>query len=126
MRAEAFGDANGPLAADRRSGGRILGEDVARCGAGGIEPVLEGEAKPEGAGLFAGFGESEAGEVGNFDLAAVDSETHGDEGGDERDDEHCEGAENDVEEAIDSGDSHACVSIYDGSALAFLYLRRQL
>ena len=75
MRAEAFGDANGPLAADRRSGGRILGEDVARCGAGGIEAVLEGEAKPEGAGLFAGFGESEAGEVGNFDLAAVDSET---------------------------------------------------
>ena len=42
----------------------------------------------------------------------MDGEAHGDEGGDERDDEHRECAENDVEETVDSGDSHSSVRIY--------------
>lgn len=61
---------------------------------------------------MAGLGEGEASEVGNFDLAAMDGEAHGDERGEKRDDEHGERAENDVEESVDPGDSHCLVRIY--------------
>ena len=102
---EAFGDSDWPLAADGEAGCRGLGEDAAGWGVGGVEAIFEAENETEGAGLLAGFGEGEVGEVGNFDLAAVDGEAHGDEGGDERDGEHGQGAQNDVEEAGDaSGD----------------------
>jgi len=50
--------------------------------------AFEGEDEAEGAGFFAGFGDGEVGEVGDFDLVAVDGETHGDEGGDESYCEH--------------------------------------
>lgn len=104
LRAEAFGDADGPLAANGAAGGRVLREDFSGRCVWGVETVFEGEAEAEGAGLFAGFGECEAGERGDLDLAAMDGETHGDEGGEERDDEHREGSEDDVEEAIDAAD----------------------
>ena len=103
--AETFGDADGPLATDDRTGGGGLGEDAAGGCGGGVEAVFEVEAEAEGAGLFAGVGDGEAGEVGDLDLAAVDGETHGDEGGDERDHEHGQGSEDDVEEAVDAGES---------------------
>ncbi len=83
-----------------------LGEDAAGRRVGGVEAVFEVEAEAEGAGLFAGVGETEAGEVGDFDLAAVDGEAHGDEGGEKRDDEHGQRAEDDIEEAVDAGDLH--------------------
>ena len=51
---------------------------------------------------LAGFGEGEAGEVGDLDLATVDGEAHGDEGGDERDDQHRQCAEHKVEDAVDA------------------------
>ena len=111
LRAEAFGDADGPLAADGGAGCGRLGEDVAGGRVGGVEAVFEVEAQAEGAGLLAGVSEGEAGEVGDFDLAAVDGEAHGDEGGEERDDQHGQRAENDVEEAVDAGDSHCLVRI---------------
>jgi hypothetical protein len=110
--AEAFGDAHGPLAADGRSGCGGLGQNAAGGRVGGIETVFESEAETEGAGLFAGVGEAEAGEVRDFDLAAVDGKAHGDEGGEKRDDEHRERAEDDVEEAVDAGDLHRSVRIY--------------
>jgi hypothetical protein len=66
-------------------------------------------------GLFAGVGESEAGEVGDFDFATVDGEAHGDECGEKRDHKHGERAENDVEEAVDPGDLHCLVRIYGES-----------
>lgn len=100
--AEAFGDADGPLATDCEAGGGGLGEDAAGWGVGGVEAVFEAEDEAEGAGFLAGFGEGEAGEVGDFDFVAVDGEAHGDEGGDERYGEHREGAQNDVEEAVDA------------------------
>jgi len=104
--AEAFGDADGPLAADGGAGGGGLGEDAAGGRAGGVKTVFEVEAEAAGAGLAAGVGDGEAGEVGYGDLAAVDGETHGDEGGDEGDHEHGQGSEEDVEEAVDGGDLH--------------------
>jgi len=102
--AEAFGDADGPLATDGHAGCGGLGEDAPGRRVGRVEAVFKGEAEAEGAGLLAGVGEREAGEVGDFDLAAVDGETHGDVGGEQRDDSHGERAEEDVEEAIDAAD----------------------
>ena len=104
LRTEAFGDANGPLAADRSAGDGVLREDVAGGNVGRVEAILQGEAEAEGAGLFARVGEREAGEVRDFDLAAVNGEAHGDEGGEQRDDEHGKRAEEDVEEAVDAAD----------------------
>ena len=98
--AEAFGDADGPLAADLGAGGGGLGEDVAGWSVGGVELVFEVEAEAEGVGFVAGVGDGEAGEVGDYDLAAVDGETHGDEGGGESYREHGEGAEEEIEEAL--------------------------
>ena len=108
--AEGFGDADGPLATDGYARGWGLGEDVAGGRVGGVEAIFEAEDEAKGAGLFAGFREGEVGEVGDFDLVTVDGETHGDEGRDERDGEHRERTQNDVEEAVDaagdfSGDS---------------------
>jgi len=100
--AEAFGDADGPLAADGGAGGGGLGKDAARRHVRGVETVFEVEAEAEAAGLLAGFEEGEAGEGGDFDLAAVDGEAHGEEGGDESHDEHGQRAEDDVEEAVDA------------------------
>lgn len=102
--AEAFGDADGPLATDGGAGSGGLREDASGWNVGGEEAIFKGEAEADGARLLAGVGEGEAGEVGNFDLAAVDGEAHGDEGGDERDDEHRQGTEDDVEEAVDAAD----------------------
>lgn len=102
--AEAFGDADGPLAADGGSGGGVLGENAAGRGGGGVEAIFEGEAEAEGGGFAAGVGDGEAAEVGDFSLSTVDGETHGDEGGEERDGEHREGAEGDVEEAVDGAE----------------------
>jgi len=108
LRAEAFGNANGPLAADgdARRGG--LGEDVSGRRVGGVEAIFEREAEAEGAGPLTRVGEGEAGKVGDLDLAAVDGEAHGDERGEERDDEHRQGAEDDVEEAVDA----ACLQLH--------------
>ena len=64
-----------------------------------------------GAGLSARVGEGEAGKVGDFDFAAVDGEAHGDERGEECDNQHRKRAENDIEEAVDAGDSHCTVRI---------------
>jgi hypothetical protein len=100
---EAFGDADGPLTADLGAGGWGLGEDVTGWSGGGVELVLEGEAEAEGVDFVAGVGDGEAGEVGDYDLATVNSETHGDEGGGESYREHGEGAEEEVEEAL-----HCC------------------
>lgn len=102
--AEAFGDANGPLAAYGGSGSRVLGEDAAGWGGGGVEAVFEGEAEAEGRGFAAGIGDGKTGEVGDCDLAAVDGETHGNEGGEERDGEHGESAKGDIEEAVDGAE----------------------
>ena len=107
LRTEAFGDANGPLAADGSAGDGGLREDAAGGNVGRVEAILQGEAEAEGAGLFARVGEREAGEVGDFDLAAVNGEAHGDEGGEQRDDEHGKRAEEDVEEAVDAADLSA-------------------
>jgi len=112
LRAEAFGDAHGPLTADGGSSCGRLREDVAGWGVGGVEAIFEVEAEAEGAGLLAGVGEGEVGEVGDLDLAAVDGEAHRDEGGEERDDEHRQGPEDDIEEAVDAGDLHCSVRIY--------------
>jgi len=105
LRAEAFGDADGPLAADGGTGDGGLGEDEAGWCGGGVEAIFKVEAEAEGAGFFAGFGDGEAGEVGDLDLAAVDGQTHSDEGGDESDHEHGQGSEEDVEETVDAGES---------------------
>ena len=59
--AEAFGDAHGPLTADGDAGCGRLGEDVAGGRVGGVETILEVEDQAEGAGLFGGVGEGEAG-----------------------------------------------------------------
>jgi len=64
------------------------------------EVVFKVEAKAEGAGLLAGVGDGEAAKVGDRNLATVDGETHGDEGGDEGDHQHGEGAEDDVEDTL--------------------------
>jgi len=113
--AEAFGDANRPLAThgDARRG--RLGENAARRGVGGVEAIFEMEDEAEGAGLFGGVGEGEASEVGHFDLATMDGEPHGDECGEQRDYQHRQRAENDVEEAVDPGDLHCFVRIYGDS-----------
>ena len=71
--------------------------------------------KAERAGLFAGVRECHSGEVWHLDLAAMDGEAHGDECGEERDHQHGQRAENDVEEAVDSGDLHSSVRIYGES-----------
>ena len=100
LRAEAFGDAYSPLAADDGAWSGRLGEDSAGGYVGGVETVFEVDVEAEGTGLFACVGEGEAGEIGDRDLAAVDGEAHGREGGGECDHEHGEGAENEVEGAL--------------------------
>lgn len=102
--AEAFSDADGPFAAYGCAGCGRLGEDASGRYVGGVEAIFEVEAETEGAGLFACFGDGEAGQVGDFDLAAVDGEAHGDERRGERDHKHGQGSKNDVEEAVDSAD----------------------
>ena len=49
LRAETFGDADGPLAADGDSRSRVLREDVAGRGVGRVETVFKGEAEADGA-----------------------------------------------------------------------------
>ena len=61
LSAKAFGDADGPLAADGGARGGRLGEDVSGRRVGGVEPIFEGEAEAAGTGLLAGVGEGEAG-----------------------------------------------------------------
>jgi len=97
--AEAFGDADGPVAADFGAGGRELGEDAAGGGGGGVEAVLDGDVEAGSGGFVDGFGDGLAGEVGDFDLAAVDGEAEGDEGREEGDGEHGQGADQDVKES---------------------------
>ena len=109
--AEAFGDADGPLAADGDTWCGRLGENVARGCDGGVEAIFEVEDQAQGAGLLAGFREGEAGEVGHLDLAAMDGEAHGDERREERNHQHGQRAEKDVEEAVDPGDLHCFVRI---------------
>ena len=55
LRAEALGDANGPLAAYGDAGGGGLREDVSGRRVGGVEAVFEIEDEAVGAGLLAGF-----------------------------------------------------------------------
>jgi hypothetical protein len=81
-----------------------LRENAAGRRVGRVEAVFERESQTLGTSLFAGFRHGETGEVGDLDLAAVDGESHRDEGGEKRDDEHGERAEKDVEEAIDAAD----------------------
>ena len=80
-----------------------------------VQPVLDHPvpAQPGGDLLGDGVGDGEAGKVGDFDLAAVNGETHGDEGGGEGDCEHRQGSEDDVEEAVDGTDAelHVCSRI---------------
>jgi len=83
-----------------------LREDSAGRRVGRVEAIFEVEDQAERAGLFAGLRESEAGEVGDFDFAAVDGEAHGDEGGKKSDDDHRQGAEGGVEDAIDGLSLH--------------------
>ena len=52
--AEAFGDANSPVAADSDTGCGRLGEDVAGGCVGGVEAIFESEEEAQRAGLFAG------------------------------------------------------------------------
>ena len=47
-----------------------------------------------------GVGDGEASELGHDCLAAMDGEAHGDEGRDERDGDHRQGAEDEGEEAF--------------------------
>jgi len=115
LRAEAFGDAYGPLAAHGDAGGGRLREDVTGRRVGRVEAVFEVEDKAVGAGLLAGVKKGEAGEVGDLDLAAVDGEAHGDEGGDERDDEHRQGTEDDVEETVDAASLQFQLHLHAGS-----------
>ena len=103
LRAEAFSDADGPLAANLGPGGGGLGEDMAGWGVWGVELVFEVKAEAEGVGFVAGVGDGEAGEVGDYNFSAVDGETHGDEGGGESYHQHGEGAEEEIEEAL-----HCC------------------
>ena len=102
--AEAFCDADGPLAADGGAGSGRLGEDASGRSVGGVEAVFKREAQAEGAGSAAGFGEGEAGERRNLDLVAVNGESHGDEAGDQHHQQHGKRAEEDVEEAVDGGE----------------------
>ena len=111
---EAFGDTDGPLAANGDAGRGGLGEDAAGRGVGRVEAIFESEAEAERAGLMAGFGEGEAGEGGDLDLVAMNGEAHGDKGGHKRHQHHGQCAEEDVEEAIEGGevDFHGAGSGY--------------
>ena len=119
--AEAFGDPYGPLTADGDTGCGRLGENVAGRRVGRVEAIFEGEDKAERAGLFAGVREGQAGEVWHLDLSAMDGEAHGDERGEECHDQHGQRTENDVEEAVDSGDLHCSVRIYGESSMWMVY-----
>ena len=52
--------------------------------------------------MVTGFGKGEAREIGDFDFAAVDGETHGNECGEQGDDDHRQGSEGGVEDTKDS------------------------
>ena len=101
LRTETFGDADSPLAADGGARCGRLREDATGWRVGGVEAVFKIQAETEGAGVVAGFREGEASEVWDFDFAAVNGETHGDEGGEQSDDDHRQGAERGVEDAMD-------------------------
>ncbi len=100
--AEGLGDADLGVAADGLAGGGGLADEVAGGDGGGVEAVLDGEGEALGVGALLGVGDGEAGEAGDVDLAAVDGEAHGDEGGEERDREHGQRAEGEVEETEDA------------------------
>ena len=116
LAAEALGDADDPFAADGGAWGGRLRDDAAGGDGGGVETILDVETEAEGFGFLRGVGEREAGERWDFDLAAVDGDTHGDVGGEERYSDHGDGAECDVEEAVDARDLHR-VSGYIGGGV---------
>ena len=74
---------------------------------GRVEAVLDVHAEAAGVGGVGGVRDGESSEVRDLDFATVDGDAHGEVGRDERDHEHCESAEEDVEEAVDGGDFHA-------------------
>ena len=100
LRTDTFRDADGPLAANGRAGGRELAEDVPGWGVARVELVFEAQAEAEVAGFGAGLLKGEPGEVGDHDLAAVDGEAHRQEGREKEDGEHCHGREQDIEKTL--------------------------
>jgi hypothetical protein len=91
--AEADRDANLPAVADAGAGGRGLGEDVAGGDGGGVEAVLYVEIDAGLEGGRAGLADGHAGEVGDADFVAVESDAQGDCGGYKHDDQHGHGRE---------------------------------
>jgi hypothetical protein len=102
-RAEAFGEADDPVAANRGSGNRGLRDDVAGGNFGAGVAIGDGGVEAGGRDAVHGFGNGEAAGVGDLDFGAVNGDAHGDERGDERDGEQRERSEKqaeDLEEAL--------------------------
>jgi hypothetical protein len=103
LRPKRLGDTDGPLAANVGSGGRILGENAASGNLGGVEVVLQGEMETLTASGLTGFEDGLTSELGNDCLASMNSEAHGDEGGDQGDCDQREGAEKEGKNALHRG-----------------------
>jgi hypothetical protein len=117
--AEAFGDADSPVATDDGARDRGLGEDTTGRRGWRVEAVFNRDAEARAVGLLAGVCDGETGQIGDGDLAAVDGEAHGDEGGDKGDHKHGQGAEDQVEDALhglgqDTGSRPGMISLECG------------
>ena len=105
--AEGFGDAHLPAAADAGSGDGGLREDVIGADGAGVEAVFNRQIEAEIFGHCGCIGVGFASQVGNGDLAAVDGDTHGEEGAKDDDGEHQDRAGGDVDDALDGGEDEA-------------------
>ena len=100
LAAKALRDTDLAAAADEGAGGGRLGEDVVLGDAGGVEAVLHGEVEAKLAGGCGGVLIGETGEGRDVHLAAMDGETHGREGGEDRHDEHEQASDDAVEDVF--------------------------
>jgi len=124
--AQAFGDADGPFAANGDAGAGRLSEDETGRRSWRIEAVFEVHAEADGVGLLAGVRDGEASQVRYGDLAAMDGQPHGDESRYESHYKHGQGAEDEVEDTLhwlgqDTGLDLGMISLKGGKLAHLTY-----
>ena len=100
LRAQAFGDADGPFMTNHNAGCGGLTKDVAGCGGRGVEAIFESKAQAKTACRVSRFREGETGEWWDLDFTAMNGEAHGDKGGKQGDGEHGHSRQQDGEETL--------------------------
>jgi hypothetical protein len=103
---ETLSYANRPLPPDGSTSDRILSEHLAGGNIGRVETIFKLETQTECAGRSAGFRDGHVSQLRDLHLAAMDRQPHRKEGGYKGDRDHCQGTQDDIEEAPYGSPAH--------------------